>query len=166
MKKYLFLLICAICIVIISCRSMMDEATPTIIENQVFEYVGEMPPHNFFSRNLVSLAEAKALEDGIIIVHRDRQTEHLRGLEDDKYYYDVASGFVRESIKESEQFQQAVVGSESNPLSLLGLLGIGGLSGFIGKQYFKRPGDFTPTLHESEVQKAKESVRKELNGNK
>jgi hypothetical protein len=166
MKKYLFLLICIVCLAIVSCRSLIDEITPAIVENQVFEYVGEMPPHNFFSRNLVSLAEAKALEDGIVLVHRDAQVEHLRAIEDNEYYHDVALGHIQGSITESEKFQQAVVGSESNPFSLLGLLGIGGLSGFVGKQYFRKPGDFSPEAHETEVQKAKESVRKELNGGK
>ena len=166
MKKYLFLLICIICLAIVSCRSAIDEVTPVIVEDQVIEYVGKLPPHNFFSRNLVSLAQAKAMEDGIIITHRDNQVQHLRALEDDKYCYDVASGFVREAIKATEEFQQTVVGSESNPFSLLGIFGVAGLSGFVGKQYFKRSGDFTPDEHEAEVQKAKESVRKEMNGGK
>jgi len=142
----------------------MDEVTPAIVEDQVFEYTNNDAPHNFFSRNLVSLAQAKALEDGIIIEHRNEQTDHLRALEDDKYCYDVALGFVQTSIKSSEQFQQTVVGSESNPLSLLGLIGMVGAGGFIGKQYFRRPGDYTPEEHEVEVQKAKEAVKKEING--
>jgi hypothetical protein len=143
---------------------MLDEVTPTIVEDQPFEYVGKTVPHNFFSRNLVSLAQAKALEDGIVIDHRNNQMEHLRALEDDKYAHDAALGFVQASIKASEQFQQTMVGSEGNPLSLMGLIGMTGLGGFIGRQYFRKPGDFSPEQHEADVEKAKEAMRKELNG--
>lgn len=70
---------------------------------------------------------------------------------------------VEYSIEESEIVQDVVIGSEQQPVSILGILGYSGIGLFAGR-LMKRKGDLDPKEVEVEKAKAKDDGRKEVNG--
>jgi len=154
-KNIILVLVCTLALVSIGCRGLMDRVTPTDLSPQVSSYLGI--EHN----DIVSLYEAKQIKDQVIIAHRDIQTALLQYAQGDKVRYEDAITFVQNSIAASEEFQALVVGDESQPFSILGILA--GLTGgaAIGRA-LKRKGDMSPAEVEEVVAKAKVSV---INGN-
>ncbi|KKN68779.1 hypothetical protein LCGC14_0447990 [marine sediment metagenome] len=152
--NWLLTLICIVSLAIISCRSMMDRATPTSVAKQSYEYVNESL--NGF-KEIDSLYNVKKLHNEIVIKYRTAQINFLRMAEDDKLAYTDAIGFIDANIKEAEYFQGIIVGSADQPLSLIGIL-----AGFTGGaaigRMLKRKGDYSPSEVEEVVAKAKRRV--------
>ena len=153
-KNLLLALACAICLAIISCRSMMDRFTPCTVTEQSYEY-GHGSLDGF--REIDSLHNVKKLYNKTVIKHRTEQIGYLRAAEDDDYASTDAIGFITGNIKEAEYLQGVIVGSEDQPFSLLGIL-----AGFTGGaaigRALKRKGDYSPEEVETVVAKAKRRV--------
>lgn len=142
---------CVICLALISCRSMMDRVTPCTVTEQSYEYV-EGSLDGF--KEIDSLHNVKKLHNKIVIDHRTSQIDLKRLAEDDELAYSDAIGFIDANIKEAEYLQGIIVGSEDQPLSLIGIL-----AGFTGGaaigRALKRRGDYSPAEMEEVVAKAK-----------
>lgn len=152
LKSVLIILLCMIVLAVIGCRSLMDEFTPIFnIDGRALEYAGVEKE----SLGFISLADAEYVKKEIIIKHRDGQINLKRIAQDDKIKYQDAYGFIVANIEEAGVLQGIVVGNEDNPYSLLGMLAPMGLAGFIGRQYLRRPGDYTPAEVATAVEKAK-----------
>jgi hypothetical protein len=153
-KNVLLALLCVVCLAGISCGGFVDRITPCEVAEQSMEYAErEFPP-----LGIMTLYEAKQIKERIIIKHRVSQISAKRIAEDDKYEHDDAIGFINANITASENFQEIVVGSPDNPMSLMGLLGTSGL-GLLAGRMMKRRGDYSPAEVEEVVAKAKTSVR-------
>jgi hypothetical protein len=122
---------------VIGCDSAMDRLIPASVHPRACEYVG------MEWKDIYSLYDLKVIADEVVIQHREAQIDLKRLSEDDKYAYQDATGFISQSISEAEAFKEAIVGDDSNPLSMSGLLFMltGGL---VGRSFFRRPGDLTP----------------------
>lgn len=149
--NYLLGVACVICLAIISCRSMMDRITPCTQTEQSYEYVkGSLNGY----AEITSLHNVKKLHNEIVIKHRTEQIGYLRAAEDDDNAHGDAIGFITANIKEAEYLQGVIVGSEDQPLSLIGIL-----AGFTGGaaigRALKRRGDYSPAEVEEVVAKAK-----------
>ena len=139
-KNILLMILCLVSIASISCGGFIDRITPCEVAEQSMEYVGrDFPP-----LGIMTLYEAKQIRERIIITHRVSQISALRIVEDDKYAHDDAIGFINGNITASESFQDVVIGSKDNPLSIMGLLGTTGLGLFAGR-LLKRKGDYAPS---------------------
>jgi hypothetical protein len=137
--NYGLLFVCIVSLAIIGCGSMLDRLTPANPPKLALSYVGKDPNSTWFS-----LYAARELQDDIVVKHRVCQTQLIRIAEDDKSAYQDAKKLIESSIKEAENLQNVVVGSEAQPFSLLGILAgaTGGLS--IGGAFIKRKGDISP----------------------
>ncbi len=151
LKSAIVILLCVAVLAVIGCRSLMDEFTPSMIDARSLEYAGVEK----VSLGFVSLADAEYVKNEIIIKHRDGQINLQRIAQDDKLKYQDAFGFISTNIEEARTLQGIIIGSEDNPFSLLGMLAPMGLAGFIGRQYMKRPNDYTPEEFEVAVKEAK-----------
>lgn len=139
-------------VVVVGCRSLLDEFTPAKIRDRAADYaevteedIGVFP----------SLADAMDTRIEIIIKHRDTQVSLKRLAEDDSVLYKDALGFIDAAIEESINLQGLIIGSPENPISLLGLLVPLGLGAVAGKELFKRGKDYSPEEYEAAVAKAK-----------
>lgn len=149
-KNVALMLLCLICLAGISCGGFIDRLTPCEVTEQSMEYANrDFPP-----LGIMTLYEAKQIQERIIIKHRVSQLSVKRIAEDDKYAHDDAIGFINDNIAASQKFQGVVVGSATDPMSIMGLLGIGGL-GLLGGRMQKRKGDLAPAEVEEVVAKAK-----------
>ena len=129
----------------------MDEITPVKIDARSVEYAGVEKE----SLGFISLADAEYVKKEIIIKHRDGQINLKRIAQDDKLKYQDAFGFIDTNIEEARVLQGIIVGNEDNPYSLLGMLAPMGLATFVGRQYLRRPGDYTPAEVETKIKEAK-----------
>jgi len=132
----------------------MDRATPCTVTEQSYEYVkGSLDGF----KEIDSLHNVKKLHNEIVIDHRTSQIDLKRLAEDDELAYSDAIGFIDANIKEAEHLQGIIVGSEDQPLSLIGIL-----AGFTGGaaigRVMKRKGDYSPEECEAAVAKAKRRV--------
>jgi len=143
MKKVLIILLAITIILVVGCRSLLDEVTPATIPPRSVDYIGPDNPVADVGQ-VPSLGDAQRIKDEIIIKHRDTQIDLLRVAQDDKFKYQDALGFIEVAIAESQQLQDLIVGSEDNPYSLLGVFASLGAGTLIGRQFLKRPGDYTP----------------------
>ncbi len=156
-KNLLLMVLCIVCIAGISCGGFIDRLTPCEVTEQSMSYAErKMPP-----LGVMTLHEAKQIQERIKIKHRVSQLSLKRLAEDDKTSHDDAIGFIVANITASESFQDIVVGSAENPMSIMGLLGIGGL-GLLGGRMQKRRGDLAPAEVEEVVAKAKVAAVKEV----
>jgi len=150
------MLLCLVCLAGISCGGFIDRLTPCEITVQSTDYAeAEFPP-----LGIMTLYEARQIKDRIKIKHRVTQTSLKRLAEDDKTKNDDALGFIIDNIAASEKVQSVVVGSLENPMSLMGLLGISGLT-FVAGSARKRKNDKSPDEVNEIVAKAKASAMKE-----
>lgn len=140
MKNVLLVVIAVVILGILGCRSLLDEITPAKVNDRSVRYAEV----DRIEIGFPSLADVKMLRTEILINHRDKQIDLKRIAQDDKLGYQDALEFIDASILEAEHFQSLVIGSESNPLSLLGLLAPLGIGTALGRQYLKRPGDLSP----------------------
>lgn len=144
-------LVCLLCVAVISCRSMIDRVSPCEVPEQAYEYVhGSMDGYE----EIDSLYNVRKLRLAMIIQHRTDLISLKRAIEDEGYEYDDAIGLVTNQIEESQSFQDLVVGGPDTEFSLIGILA--GLTGgaAIGKM-FKRKGDYSPAEVEEVVIRAK-----------
>lgn len=131
------IMVCVAMLAVIGCDSAMDRLIPASVHPRAPEYAG------MELKDIYSLYDLKVIADEIVIQHRETQIDLKRLSEDDKYAYQDATGFISQSISEAEAFKEAIVGDDSNPLSMSGMLFMltGGL---VGRSFFRRPGDLTP----------------------
>ena len=149
MIEKILMTLCLLAIAAIGCGSLMDNITPASIDPIAANY-GEVK-----LEGITTLKDARQVQVGVTIKHRNVQTELNRLIEDDNFEHGVANQFINSSINEAEAFQDIIVGSPENPYSLLGLLAPLGFGTLIGKNYLKRKGDFSPEEVEVEKIKAK-----------
>lgn len=154
-KMVLLTVVCIMILALVSCHSYLEEFIPVNIDDRAVAYA-EVDPDSF--GKIESLADAKRVKIEIIVNHRDKQLFLKRASEDDNLAHGDAYGFITTNIVAGEQTLDLVIGSEDNPISIMGLLAtisIGGGGLALGRRYLKRPGDYTPQEHEAEVFKAK-----------
>ena len=147
----ILVLVCLLCVAVISCRSMIDRFTPCEVPEQAYEYVnGSMDGYT----ELDSLYNVRKMRLDMIIQHRTDLISLKRAIEDEDYGYDDAIGLVNNQIEESQAFQDLVVGGPETEFSLIGI--IAGFTGgaAIGKM-LKRKGDYSPAEVEEVVARAK-----------
>lgn len=129
-------LVLLVVLTLLGCQTVMDRVTPGYVAPQAPEYVDEEV------KDIYSLHELKLMKDNIAITHRDKQLELLRAAEDDTYAFQDAKGFIEPAIQEADELQDKIIGDDTNPFSLSGLLFLT-TGGVIGRSFFKRPGDLT-----------------------
>lgn len=155
-KNIMLVLLTAVCIAVIGCRSMLDTVTPGHMPKTAANYLGE--PNASGLTNLNNLRETRT---EIIIKHRTEQRDLRRDAEDDLVAYQDAIGFIDTNIRDSQTMQDVIVGGAEQPFSVLGVLA--GLTGgaAIGRA-MKRKDDYTREEVDIEVAKhvlsAKQSV--------
>lgn len=153
-KNWILIIICLSSLSVLSCRTLLDSATPADIPPISMRYA-QVEPNDI---GFPSLHDAKNIRTTIIVKHRTEQLNLKRLAQDDKLAYGDALGFIDTAIAEADALQDVVVGNEDQPYSILGILG--GLTGgaFLGKVFWKRKGDYSPVEFEEAVAKAKEDV--------
>ncbi len=137
--QYLLVLTCILSTAIIGCGSFMDKLTPADIPKPALDYLGKEPN----AVGIHSLYTARQIKNDVIVKHQNVQSDLLHLAEKDKFDYLNAFEMIDASIKEGENFQDMVVGSEKQPFSLLGLLAGATGGGFIGYR-IKRKEDKNP----------------------
>ena len=148
-KQSLILLVGILCLAVIGCDQMlMDELTPAVVDSRSNSYVGEDE-----ARTFTTLARAKELRTEIGIKHRVNLLQLRRDIEDDENAFQDAI-LIDARIEQSERWQNIVVGSAENPMSLMGILAGTSLGGLIGYRV-KRKGDLSPEEVAVEVEKVK-----------
>jgi len=148
-KAFAILAFGLICLGIIGCSSMLDRVTPCEIPKQSLRYV-EFDPNEFI---YPTLSTAQAIRNDVIIKHRTEQINLLRLAQDDKFAYADAIGFIEIAIADSQAFQDLMVGSQDQPMSILGILAGAGIGLPLGLLK-KRKGDYTPEEFEVALAKA------------
>jgi hypothetical protein len=147
-RNIVLVLICVLALVCIGCRGLLDRGTPADVHPSVSSYL-ELEHQEF-----TSLFDLKLKQDAIRIKHRDVQTDLLREAQDDEVQYSDAITFIETSIEQAQVLQDIAVGSEDQPLSILGLL-----AGFTGGaaigRAIKRKGDYSSGEVRELVAKAK-----------
>jgi hypothetical protein len=161
-KNWIVLICIVIGLAMIGCESVIDSITPCVVPRLAARYVDEEPATLF---GIVQLSKAKEIREDMKVKHRDEQERALRAMKDDTYYYQVASGLFDIAIAQSQSVQDVLIGDESNPFSVAGLLSIGGLS-FLAGSLRKRKGDLDPKEVEVIKLSAKAEGVAEANGKK
>lgn len=157
-KNWLVVFAALLCVTVISCRSFVDKITPANLDEQV-RVLANVEPNDFGLLG-PTLHDLKNIKNQLIVQHRQEKLTHVRQVEDLDFIYPFAFGILDFDIQDAKEVQQIVIGSESNPVSILGILAGFGLTGIgtaIGRKYLKRPGDYTP----EEVEVAITKVQKE-----
>jgi len=157
-KNYLLLLVGLSALAILSCRTYLDKVTPANPPKPALAYI-DVEPNDF---GFYSLFDARETKYQVELKHRTSQLELVRQIKDDNLLYGDASNAADYSIEESEIFQDIMIGSEDQPISILGILAGAGISLPIGRA-MKRKGDLDPKEVEIEKAKAKDEGRKEAN---
>ena len=150
-KNIILILVCLLCVAVISCRSMIDRFTPCEVPEQTYGYIyGSLDGY----KEVDSLFNVRKMRLEMIIQHRTDLIGLKRAIEDEGYGYNDAIGLVNNQIEESQSFQDLVVGGPDTDFSLIGILAgfTGGAA--IGKM-LKRKGDYSPTEVEEVVARAK-----------
>jgi len=150
-KNILLVVVCIICLAIISCRTVMDRVTPCEVSEQTYEFVtGSLDGY----KEVTSLYDVKKLRNKMIIQHRTSLVDLMRMIEDENYAYGDARDSILAEIKAAQELQELVIGGPDTDFSLLGIL-----AGFTGGaaigRALKRKGDYSPTEVEEVVAKAK-----------
>lgn len=150
-KNLLLVVVCIICLAIISCQSVMDRVTPCEVSEQTYEYVtGSLDGY----KEVTSLYDVKKLRDKMIIQHRTSLVDLMRMIEDENYDYGDARDSIMAEIAAAQELQDLVIGGPDRDFSLLGIL-----AGFTGGaaifNRLKRKGDYSPIEVEEVVAKAK-----------
>jgi hypothetical protein len=158
-KNYLLLFVGLSALAILSCRAALDKVTPANKPGPALAYI-EAEPNSFV---FYSLADARETKYQVELKHRSRRLDLKRQLQDDSLLHGDAINSVDYSIEESEIVQDIVIGSEQQPISILGILGGSGIGLFAGR-LMKRKGDLDPKEAEDEKRKARAEGWKEANG--
>lgn len=154
LKTILLTLFFTALILVISCRSYLEEAIPVSIDKRAAEYAA-VDPDDFGL--ITSLADAKRVKTEIVLNHRDMQISLKRLAEDDNLAHSDALGFIDNTIVVGEANMDLLIGSENQPFSIMGILAtlsVGGVGLGVGKKYFK-----------SDAEKIREHNEKIKNGN-
>ena len=147
-------------IVLMSCASLLDEITPADIPMESLEYAGYEPNEVGF----YSLKKARTVLREVVTIHRDRLLDWEYNLKREQFLYEAAKGYLEPAIQEAREFQELLIGSAEQPLSILGLmtyLGFGGAGTLMGKNLLKRKKDYTPEEYAIGIEKAKNGAGKE-----
>jgi len=139
LKNILLILVCLISIAGVSCGGFIDRITPCEVTEQSMTYADrDFPP-----LGIMTLHEAKQIRERITIKYRVEQLSLKRLAQDSKFAHGDAIKFIDNNITASETFQETVVGSVDNPMSIMGLLGVGSVSLMAGR-LMKRKNDYSP----------------------
>ena len=137
LKTVLLTLFFTALILMISCRSYLDECLPVSIDKRAAEYAGA-DPDDFGL--ITSLADAKRVKVEIVLNHRDQQLSLKRQAEDDNLAHGDALGFIDNTITVGDARMDMLIGDENTPFSLVGILAtlsVGGVGLGVGKKFFK-----------------------------
>ena len=140
LKDISLIVVAIVLLGILGCRSLLDEITPAAVNQRIMDYA-EVEPNDI---GFPTLADVKRIKTEVIINHRDNQIDLKRFAEDDKLGYQDALDFIDASILEAEYIQTLMIGDETQPISILGLLAPLGIGTALGRRYLKRPGDLSP----------------------
>ena len=163
-NNYLLLVVGLVSLAILSCRSALDKLTPANRPGPALVYINAEPnDFELFGFPFYSLADARDTKYQVELKHRSERLRLNRLLQNDSLLHGDAINSVDYSIEESEIVQDIVVGSDQQPVSILGILGGSGIGLFAGR-LMKRKGDLDPKEAEIEKAKAKDEGRKEANG--
>jgi len=127
----------------------LDRITPGNLDKQVRELANV--DSNDFGLLGPTLYDLKNIKNQLIVQHREQKLAHVRATEDIDFIYPFAFGILDFDIQDATEWQQIVIGSEGNPISILGILaglGLTGVGTAIGRKYFHTPGDLTPEQHQ------------------
>lgn len=141
-KNITLVLLALLCVAVIGCSSLLDYGTPARRHFLAAKYLED--PN---SAGLTSLGTLKDDRTRMLVKYRDTQKSLLREAEDNSFGYKDAKGFIDQDIADAEYLQDIVVGSASQPMSLLGLLG-----GFAGGAAIFRPMKRKGDKDEAEVE--------------
>ena len=143
MKTKLVATILALALVlIVGCTSLRNGVTPASIPIRSSDYA-EVPGDQIAQNPLgiETLRDANLTKQEIIIMHRTNQIDLKRLAEDDTYAYQDALSYIDSAIRDSQQLQAALIGTESSP-GLLMTLFPAAMALYAGRTFMKRPGDY------------------------
>ena len=150
----------------LSCNNLMNRVIPADLPEKSVQYVADACdftlPINIYG--FTSLYDAQRLESQVVFTYEARKREFQRMLEDNEFEFDAAAGPLRLSISESEQFKTQMIGDETTPFSIVGMLsflGIGTGGMLFGKNKLQRKGDYTPEQHDIDVETAYRAGRED-----
>lgn len=162
-KSYILLLVGLVCLAVTSCRTYIDKLTPCPLTKKALAYT-ESEPNDFGWFH--SLDDGERLLRGIISMRRDRLEEWNYWIRKDENAYNDAKGQQEPIVIETRETQERVIGSEDQPLSILGILsylGIGSGALLLGKEKLVGKNQYTKEQHDVDVAIAKDEGRKEAN---
>ena len=147
-RVILLALLFVVSVAVLGCSSMLDAVTPAYVPKSASLYVDPCDGHV-----ITTLLLAKELRTEIGHKHRDSQTDLRRKAEDDTVRYADTIAYTDYAISQSQMFQDAVVGSDTNGIGLAQLLA-GFAPGAALGLFLRKPGDKTPEQIEREKAKA------------
>ena len=155
-KSALLIFVVLACMMLIGCRTLLDNVTPAPISTVITNYTEEPVPEWGGFTTLKELRDQEALAK---IKHREEQIDLRRLAEDDKRNYHDVIAYTEANIAATEAYQDAFVGAVEQGSGMLptgGLvtlaLGLAG-GGFLGRKT-KRPGDSSPEEVELKIKEA------------
>jgi hypothetical protein len=118
----------------------------------VSEYLEIEPP-----LLVTSLYDFRELVRQTLVKHREAQKEAIRAAEDDRHCFNDAIGPAQTAIDQAVELQEAILGDENSPGLLGYLAGLAGLGGgtLLGRNFLRRPQDWTDEEVQLEIEKAK-----------
>lgn len=140
-KLNVTMVLCAILgVALLGCNTAIDRITPAPVDKLVTDYVGEEVP-TFLG--FTSLYYVNHLKLRINIKHQLQQLKAYRMIEDDKLRHSFAKAYNDAAQVEGQTIQDIVVGDETNPFSVAGLLATAAPGLLIGRA-MKRKQDYSP----------------------
>jgi len=158
-KQIMLLVVGIICVVAIGCQPLINEVWPVVTNKDAEKYLTGDPNA---TRRIRSMVKAEEMREDIMMQHRDYLLQLQREVEDEDYAFQDAMR-IDDRIRESQQWQDWIIGDTTNPLSLASLLAGTSFAGFIGYK-IKRKGDSSPEEVDVKVAKAVDEEKKK-NGN-
>lgn len=144
--------IAMLAITAISCQSVADRLTPCNVPQPVSEYLEIVP-----LIEVTSLYDFREMMRQILVKHRETQKDVIRAAQDDRDYFNDAVGPAQTAIDQAVALQSSVLGDENSPGLLGYLAGLAGLGGgtLLGRNFLRRPQDWTEEEVQLEIEKAK-----------
>lgn len=154
-KQILILVVGIICVAAIGCQPLINEIWPVVTNKDAERYLFNDPNA---TRRLRSMVKAEEMREDIMTQHRDYLLSLQRGIEDEDLAFQDAMK-IDDRIRESQVYQDWLIGDTTNPLSVASLLAGTGFAGLIGYK-IKRKGDSTPEEVDVKVAKAVDEEKK------
>jgi hypothetical protein len=158
----LCVLLCILGVSLLGCNTLLDHITPAPVDPLVTEYLDVNVPQIW---GFTSLYYTRHLGLRIDLQHQIRSLRLIREIEDEDLRHAYAKAYNDAANSEGQTIQDIVVGSESNPFSVAGLLATAAPGLLIGRA-MKRKQDYSPEeakkLADDVEKRTEERVRKEI----